>query len=627
MSGPGGDADLLDVPDEPERGLGRLLRRVPSTVRPVLTTCWTAARRPSLVVLLGQLAAGALGATGLVATQDVFGALLDAGDAADRVLAALPAVALVAALYTARGAAQAVGTFAQARIGPAVRRLAEERLLAAALATELAAYDDPAFHDRLHRARDRGLIQLELATATVAGLLGALLAVAGAGGAMGVLHPLLLPVLVLSVLPEAWAVLAAAQLRYASLVRMVPLDRRVLMIGDLATRHESAAEVRACQAAPFVLGEYRGTADRLRDEAIRVGVAGARTQAAGRAVSGLGAAATFGVLLLLVHAGLVPLASAGAAVVAIGAARAALGQLVRSANQLAEQGMYIADLDAFLADAATRTRAGRTRPVPSAPTEIALRGVGFRYPGAAADTLREVTLTLRRGESVALVGENGSGKTTLARLVAGLYEPTAGTITWDGVDARELDPDALADRVMMVQQHPVRWPYDARANVRVGRHDRRDPGDAALREAAALARADEVVAGLLRGWDTVLSRYFRGGHELSGGQWQRLAVARGLFRDAPLLIWDEPTAPLDPAAEYAVYESLRLLARGRTVVLVTHRLASVRHVDRVYLLHEGRVAEQGTHRELLAAGGRYARLYELQSRLYGVEAEWSSRPG
>jgi len=614
-----------EVPEDPPLGLWRLLRRFPGTVYPVLSIAWESARRPSIVVLVAQVAAGAMAAFGLLATRDVLGALLTGG-----VATALPAVALVAGAYATRGAFETVVAFARARIEPAVRRVAEERLLAASLRVELAAYDDPTFYDRLHRARDRGLMQLEIATGTVVGLLGALLALLGAAGAMGVLHPLLLPVLALSIVPETWAVLRAAQVRYASLVRMVPLDRRVRMVTDLATQHESAAEVRACQAGPFLIGDYRAAADPLRAEAVRVGIAGARTRAIGRAVAGVAVAATFGVLLLLVHAGLVPLASAGAAVVAIGVARAALAHLVRSTNQLVEQGMYIGDYESFLSDAAARSRTGRVRAVPRAPAEIALRDVSFRYPGGVRDALDAVTMTIRAGESIALVGENGSGKTTLAKLVAGLYEPTGGALTWDGVDTRVLDPDALADRVVMMQQHPVRWPHDARANVRAGRHDRDDPGDVALRSAAALARADEVVAGLPDGWNTLLSKYFRGGHELSGGQWQRLAVARGLFRDAPLLIWDEPTAPLDPAAEYAVYESLRMMARGRTVVLITHRLASVRHVDRVYLLHDGAIAEHGTHDELLATGGRYASMYELQSRMYGSdtsEVAWSRSPG
>ena len=173
----------------------------------------------------------------------------------------------------------------------------------------------------------------------------------------------------------------------------------------------------------------------------------------------------------------------------------------------------------------------------------------------------------------------------------------------------------------MVLQHPIQWPHNARTNVRIGRHDRRDPDGARLGRVAAEARADAVVSGLPRGWDTLLSKYFRGGHDLSGGQWQRLAVARGLYRDAPVLIWDEPTAPLDAKAEFAVYESLRRLANGRTVILITHRLASVRYADRIFLLHDGRLVEQGSHPELLASGGRYAELYELQARMHGADTQ------
>jgi ABC-type multidrug transport system fused ATPase/permease subunit len=186
------------------------------------------------------------------------------------------------------------------------------------------------------------------------------------------------------------------------------------------------------------------------------------------------------------------------------------------------------------------------------------------------------------------------------------------------VDIAGLDPASVGDRVGMVAQLPLHWPHDARTNIRLGRPGRDDPDDAALHAAAAFAGADEVVAELPNGWHQLLSKYFRGGTELSGGQWQRIAVARGLFRDARLLVLDEPTAALDAKAEWAVYESLRRLAAGRTVVLITHRLGSVRNADRIYLLHQGELAEQGTHDELMATGGRYAELYRLQADMYAA---------
>lgn len=597
----------------------RVIRGLPAVTWPVLTMIWQAAPRSAAAVAVMQVVSGLSAAFGLFATSSVLTELLAAGPTADRLVAALPALALVGGAFAARGAMDVGVALAHARITPAVRRLAEERLYAASLGADLAAFDDAQFYDRMHRARDRGLFFLERATNNLIELIGSVLGIAAAASSLSVLHPLLLPVLVLAVLPDAWAVQRSALLAYASVARAVTLDRRVQMVSELATEREPAAEIRACQAEPFVLHEYRLVADPLRDEDIRRGVAQARVRGLGRALTGVGLVVTYVVLGLLVHAGWVPLAVAGTAVIAIRVATTALNRLVLAANQLIEQGMYVRDYLTFLDDAAaTPTQSGET---PADPERVDVDHVSFTYPESTTEALHDVTFTVERGQTIALVGENGSGKTTLAKLIAGLYTPTAGQIRWDGRDIRELDRTAVAQRVMMVLQDPVRWPHTAWANVRVGRHDRADPDGTALRAAAGQAGADDVVDRLADGWNTLLSKQFRGGVELSGGQWQRLAVARGLYRDAPLLIWDEPTAPLDAKAEFAVYESLRLLARERTVVLITHRLASVRHADRIFLMHEGELAEQGTHDELLARGGRYAELYELQARMHSVPAD------
>ncbi|HEX9993789.1 MAG TPA: ABC transporter ATP-binding protein [Acidimicrobiales bacterium] len=604
----------------PDAGSGApvrdLTRRLPATLRLVVGVVREAAPRAAVTVLVLQLAAGLSAAFGLLATTDVLGELLAEKPTPERVTDAIPALAVVVGAYALRGALVAGAALAQARIAPAVERVADQRLLESSLAVELAAFDDPAFYDRLYRARDRGRYHLQQSTGNAVEVLGGAVAVAAAAGSLAVLHPVLLPVLLLAVVPEGCAVLRSARLGYASVARTVTLTRRLRMVGDLATARAPAAEIRASQAEHLVLDEHGRLADALRDEKVRVGIAQARAQTVGRALAGVGMAATLVTLGVLLHAGWVELAVAGTAVVAIRTASTALGTLVVAANQLFEQGLYVADFAAFTADAAARTpRPGAA--LPAGPREVSLEDVGFRYPGSTGrPALDGVSLTVRQGETVALVGENGSGKTTLAKLVAGLYRPTAGRVTWDGADLSSLDPAEAGRRVAVVFQEPVRWPHDARTNVRVGRHDRDDPGDVALRGAAALSGADAVVDRLPRRWRTLLSKEFRHGRELSAGEWQRFAVARGLFRDAELVIWDEPTAPLDARAEAAVYDSLRRIAEGRTVVLITHRLASVRHADRIYVLHRGRLVEEGTHDELVERGGHYAELYELQARLH-----------
>jgi ATP-binding cassette subfamily B protein len=600
-------------------GPGQVVRGLPTAIRPGLRLVWQAAPRPATAILALHLAAGVATTYGLVSIAGVLEQLFAAGPTGTRLAAAAPALALVVAAYAARAGLEIAATVAHARVGPAVRRLADEKLVEAGLSVELTAFDDPRFLDRMFRARDRGLLYLQRVVDNLVDAIGAGLAVAAAAVSLTMLHPALLPMLVLSVVPDGWAALRAARLGYASNARLAALNRRVAMVTDLATQRQPAAEVRATQAQHSVLTWYQQSADRVRDEEISAAVMQARARALGRVLAGFGLGCAFATLWLLLEAGWIQLAIAGTALIATRTAVAALARLVRATDQIFEQGLYIADFQAFLAEARTRARPVAGRPAPAAPQRIELHDVEFHYPGAAP-VLRGINLTLHAGQTVALVGENGSGKTTLAKVIAGLYRPTAGAIRWDGTDLHDLHPDTVADRIMMVQQDPVRWPESARVNIRMGRADRVDPDDVALHKSAQQALADEVVAALPQGWQTLLSTAFQSGVDLSNGQWQRLAVARGLFRDAPLLIWDEPTAPLDAKAECAVYESLRALAQGRTVVLITHRLASVRGCDTIYTLDKGQIAERGTHEQLLAMGGRYAELFTLQTRM--AEDQW-----
>jgi ABC-type multidrug transport system fused ATPase/permease subunit len=219
------------------------------------------------------------------------------------------------------------------------------------------------------------------------------------------------------------------------------------------------------------------------------------------------------------------------------------------------------------------------------------------------------------GEIVALVGENGSGKTTLAKLLCRLYLPHAGRVLWDGVDTATVDPDGLRRWVAVIFQDFLHYALTASENIGMGRHQQIDDPDA-IRAAARQAGAHDFLARFPEGYETVLGPEFEGGKELSVGQWQRIALARAFFRDAPFIILDEPTAALDARAEHELFESIRTLCRGRSVLLISHRFSSVRSADRIYVLDAGKIVESGSHDQLMAVGGRYADLFTLQASAY-----------
>ncbi|HEX6832443.1 MAG TPA: ABC transporter ATP-binding protein [Rudaea sp.] len=602
--------------------LRAVARRIASAVRPVVSILRRAAPLSALVVVVAQVAAGFVTTASLLLTTRVLDALFAGTPNAERLRAALPALLLLGGVFALRLVLDAGAATARAHLAPKLRRVAEEDLYRASLAVDLDAFDDPVFYDQLHRAHDRGVMHLENAANGLAQACGALCTLLACAAALLVLHPLLLAVFFVSLLPEGWAALVGARIHYVGMPTTVALTRQALMMAELAVRRDAAAEIRVNQAQDYVLAEFHRHASALQDHLVDLGRRAARMATLGRALSSVGLIVVFAALGAMLQARKLDLAVAGTAVLAIRSAGAALAQLMQIANDLFQKALYIGDYRDFIERSQTRRRAAGGLDAPQTPGRIELDGVSFRYAGAGERlALHDISLAIEQGQTIALVGENGSGKTTLAKLIAGLYRPSEGRITWNGTDVHAIAPQSLADRVVMVPQEPIRWPRSARDNVRLGRYTRDDPEDAALFEAALLSRSDEIVEQLPERWHTLLSREFAGGHDLSNGQWQRLAVARGLFRDAALVIWDEPTAPLDAKAEHAVYESLRRIARERTVVLITHRLASVRNADRIFFLERGRLAEQGTHDELIARDGRYAELYRLQTRLHAGSDE------
>jgi ATP-binding cassette subfamily B protein len=326
-------------------------------------------------------------------------------------------------------------------------------------------------------------------------------------------------------------------------------------------------------------------------------------------------AGTIALLVWFVTSGRMELAEAGAAAAAIVLLGQRLQALLGSAGTLYESALFMEDFTDFVDTLPATFAARATNPPPAGFSTLAVRDVTFTYPSANHPSLRNVKLDIPRGQIVALVGENGSGKTTLAKVLAGLYQPESGAVTWDGVDLATCDPDLVRSSIAVIFQDFVRYQLSVAENIGLGRHER--AGDrAAIVGAARDAGADRYLAAVDKGYDTRLGPQFFGGSDLSVGQWQRMALARAFFRDAPFIILDEPTAALDARAEYELFENIRTLCAGRTVLLISHRFSSVRSADRIYVLDRGAIVEEGNHAQLMSRRGLYAELFTLQAAAY-----------
>ncbi len=595
-----------------ETGFWAVARQLPGLVGQAVRLGWEASRRDTAATIGLNIVSGVLTGFALLATTGVLEALFAAGPTPQRVRAALPSLIVVAVAVAARAGLQAAAGWAQSRLRPQVDRSVEIRLLDLTTQVELAAFDDAEFYDAMQRARDRGTFA---AAAVVSNVLDCVTGVAGivsAASVVAVLQPILLVLLLVAELPGGWAAVRAAKIGYITSFALADSRRRKWMLADLMADRRTAAELRAFTLRQFLLGRVARLAGYARDAEMTAAGQQALARLTGSAAGGVATAAVYTVLGILLAVGALPLAVAGTAVLAIRSAQASLSQLLYAVNQCYEEGLYFSDYLRFCADAARRIPVTGTRPMPAGFDQITVDNVTFTYPGASTPALREVSIEIGRHEVVALVGENGSGKTTLAKILAGLYQPDRGVVCWDQTPIAEVDPEPLRERIAVIAQDHANWPLTVQHNIAMGR----DADPATLATAAAASGADTVIAKLAHGYDTLLDRHFKDGAELSGGQWQRIAAARGFYRTAPLLIMDEPTAALDARAEYALFSSIRGHAESRSVLLITHRLASVRHADRIYVLRDGQVIEQGGHADLLSLGGQYAELYTLQASQY-----------
>ena len=597
-------------------GARTVFRQVPGTLRLV----WDADRRAALAIagltLVAALLPAGVAWTGKLIVDGVVQAA-GSGLRADRehVLWLVAAEsALMAAQLSVGRLLGMLRELLRAGVGNAVN----ERILEKALDLELRHFEDSDVYDKMQNARREASSRpLSLALQAIA-IAQNVVTLAALSGLLLRLSPASVLVIVAASVP---AFMAEARLSAESFrvnTWRAPEGRRLNYLEWILTRDSHVKEVKLFGLGPLVLGRYRALFQRFFDEDRRIAL---RRMRAGVVFGLVSLAAFYGMYALMAGraaAGAISLGDLTLYIAVFRQGQGAVQAVLSAVGAMYEDALFMSNLFAFLT-IPTGGEAPRVSPALSPPRGrpglIELRGVSVRYPGKQEWALRDLTLTLAPGEKLGLVGENGAGKSTLVKLLLRLYDPTEGEIRYGGVDLRDMDPRDLRSRIGAVFQDFVRYQFTAAENIGLGNPEHVDDR-ARIEEAARRGGAATVIDALPQRYDTVLGGWFERGHEISAGQWQKLAVARAFMREAEVLILDEPTASIDAESEHELFQRFQELAAERTAIVISHRFSTVRIADRIAVLHGGRLEELGSHRELVARAGRYAHLFSLQAQGY-----------
>jgi ATP-binding cassette subfamily B protein len=489
------------------------------------------------------------------------------------------------------------------------------RVMEHAAGLDLLAYEDPAFYDRLERARVQATDRLFMIQA-IGRLIQQVITTITLSISIMVFSPWLLLLLVVGVIPAFVGETHFAFLGYAKNFRQTPIRRQLDYLRILGGSKEAAKELKLFGLKDFLTARFKVLSTKVYEEDVALA---RRKVTTGSVLSAIGTAGYYTAYVFAVWKTVTGVFSFGTLTLLANAIREAssnLQQTFSTLSTIADQALFLTDLIAFFEMRPTIQSKPNALPAPR-PIQrgFEFRNVSFRYPGSSRLVLNGLNFHLRPGARVALIGENGEGKTTIVKLLTRLYDPAEGQVLLDGVDLREYSLEDLYREIGVIFQDFMRYEMTARENIAVGRIEQIDNLQL-IRQSAHKSMAEDVVGKLPSGYEQMLGRRFDGGVDLSGGEWQKVALARAYLRDAQVLILDEPTSALDARSEYEVFQRFAELTTGKMALFISHRFSTVRMADRIVVLENGRIAEEGDHDALTQLGGRYAEMFELQAASY-----------
>ena len=584
--------------------------------RRALVLVWSTSRSLTLLLAVLTLAAGILPAAIAYVGQLIVDAVV-AAIAADNAdlqplfwLIALEALIVVAVAACQRGIS-ASQSLLRALLGQRVNVMILEK----ALTLTLSHFEDSEFYDKLTQARREASSRpLSLVTRTF-GLIQNALSLTSYGFLLFSFSPWAVVVLVLAGLPSFFAEAKFSGDRFRLFRWRSPDTRMQMYLETVIAREDGVKEVKLFQLGNMLLQRYRDIFLKLfaEDRSLTI-----RRDVWGFGLGLLSTAAFYGAYAWIVVAtvqGDITLGAMTMYLMLFRQGQSAVAAILTAISGMYEDNLYLSNLYEYLGQPVTQ-RSGNAVAGNAEARGLELKGVSFRYPGSSDDALRNIDLTLRPGQSLALVGENGSGKTTLIKLLTRLYEPTSGAIFLDGIDLRDWDIDVLRRRIGVIFQDFGRYQFSVGENIGTGDIDAF--GDRQRwQQAAEQGMAANFVASLPSGFDTQLGRWFKDGRELSGGQWQKIALSRAFMRtDADILVLDEPTAAMDAESEAEIFDHFQGMSADKMTILISHRFSTVRAADQIVVIQAGEIRERGSHDELMSLDGRYAELFRLQARGY-----------